>query len=213
MLQIIEKIGKKEAKCLCTVCRNEYFVKSISDAKLSSIGDLCNNCKTAIVEMGEITQSKLQAVYNYDPIKGTLTYRNNSISGKAGELATCTHSGGYTTTRINGVDHLTHRIIFMYMTGKWPNVTDHINHKRDDNRWENLRNVDNRINVLNTSLSNNSTTKINGVALHKPTGKYRAYIMVNRKQIHLGLFLTIEEAAVARKAADLLYGFHENHGK
>lgn len=213
MLQIIEKVGKTSAICICSVCAARYQVKNRYDANKSPVGDLCVDCKTAVCDMGEITQSKLQAVFNYSPNTGELTYRNTSLSGKSGELAVITHSGGYFTTRINGIDYLTHRVIHMYMTGKWPNVNDHINHNRQDNRWGNLRNVDNKINLLNTSLSKNSATKVNGVALHKPTNKYRAYVMVDRKQVHLGLFTTIEEAAAARAQADLKYGFHKNHGK
>ena len=37
--------------------------------------------------------------------------------------------------------------------------------------------------------------------------------MVNRKQIHLGLFETLQEAIDARKQADITYSFHKNHGK
>lgn len=42
--------------------------------------------------------------------------------------------------------------------------------------------------------------------------KYSANIKVNRKSINLGIFDNIEEAAAARKEANLKYGFHPNHG-
>lgn len=55
----------------------------------------------------------------------------------------------------------------------------------------------------------NSTTGITGVALwhNKKTGetKYRAHIMVHRKQIGLGLFDDIESAVQARKLAEEKY--------
>jgi hypothetical protein len=47
----------------------------------------------------------------------------------------------------------------------------------------------------------------------KTLSKYRAYIMVNRKQIHLGVYEDINDAIAARKQANIDYGFHANHGK
>lgn len=98
------------------------------------------------------------------------------------------------------------------MTGNLPEQVDHINHNRQDNRWINLREVNNTNNIKNCSLSKNSVTKINGVNLIKTTNKYRAYITVNKKQIHLGVFDDINDAIAARKQADIDYGFHVNHG-
>ena len=42
-------------------------------------------------------------------------------------------------------------------------------------------------------------------------GKYRAYIFQNYKQIHLGVYDTLEEASAARdRASILLYGEFAN---
>lgn len=53
-------------------------------------------------------------------------------------------------------------------------------------------------------VSKNSKTGIKGVSLTR-TGKYRAYLTIKRKQIHLGLFDTPEEAAQARKIGEEMY--------
>ena len=55
------------------------------------------------------------------------------------------------------------------------------------------------------ALNKNSTTGYKGVSYQKKLGTYCAYITINRKQIHLGSFLTIEEAIKARKAAEEKY--------
>lgn len=53
----------------------------------------------------------------------------------------------------------------------------------------------------------NSGTGITGVALTK-NGKYRAYISIGKRQIHLGSFDTIDDAKDARKAAEQRYFAH-----
>ena len=55
------------------------------------------------------------------------------------------------------------------------------------------------------ALNKNSTTGHKGVSYLKKTGTYRAYITINRKQIHFGNFATITEAVKARKAAEEKY--------
>ena len=44
-----------------------------------------------------------------------------------------------------------------------------------------------------------------GVSLHKETGKWRAFVTVDGKTIHLGEFVNIEEAIDARKKGELKY--------
>lgn len=54
-------------------------------------------------------------------------------------------------------------------------------------------------------VNKNSTTKVNGISFRN--GKYRAYINFKRKQYHLGVFNTLNEAVEARKAAEKeIYG-------
>lgn len=57
---------------------------------------------------------------------------------------------------------------------------------------------------LNAKVSKNSKTGVSGVSQMKD-GRYRAYITVARRQKHLGVFGTIEEAIVARKNAEEKY--------
>lgn len=90
--------------------------------------------------------------------------------------------------------------------------TDHISGNTLDNRKENLRTVTPQDNTRNSSRSKNNTSGITGVSL-KADGTYRAYITVNRKQIHLGNFSDKIRAIVARLTAEMKYGFHKNHGR
>ena len=43
------------------------------------------------------------------------------------------------------------------------------------------------------------------MSLFKPNGKYRAYIVVDGKQIHLGYFFTKEEASISYEIAKEKY--------
>lgn len=55
------------------------------------------------------------------------------------------------------------------------------------------------------SLNKNSSTGVRGVSYHKGKQKFRAYINLRRKQVSLGLYDTLEEAAAARAAAEEKY--------
>jgi len=50
----------------------------------------------------------------------------------------------------------------------------------------------------------NSTTGVRGVALHH-SGRYRAYLTLQKRQINLGVYDTLEEAKQARKAGEERY--------
>lgn len=75
---------------------------------------------------------------------------------------------------------------------------DHICHNRACVRPSHLRPVDRKRNMENLSGANaNSKTGIRGVSWDKRRGLYRATIMHNYKQVAVGRYETIEEAAEA----------------
>ena len=65
---------------------------------------------------------------------------------------------------------------------------------------------------IKQSINLRNTTGVTGVFYHKVRRKYVAQIMVDGKLIYLGTFATLEEAAEARKDADIKYKFNANHG-
>lgn len=213
MIDMIRKTGKFSAECKCGQCGNIYSVKSIYEARKSPIGHLCEPCKSIVSSIDEPDQTNLNAAFHYDPITGDLTFKTTSRSGTAGALATFAHSRGYLSVSIAGKQYLAHRIIFMMMEGYWPEHIDHINHNKADNRWANLREVQQEVNNRNMPKQTNSATGYIGVSFMKTKNKYRAYITVDSKAKHLGVFDTAEEAAAARELASIHYGYHTNHGK
>lgn len=209
-LQIVKKLSSHKAECLCIRCGNTY-VCNYYDASKSKIGNQCISCKKKWKYIEVPTQNDLNEAYRYNEITGDLTHAWNTVHSLAGELATYSHSQGYLSMYIGTKEYLAHRVIWTMKKGYWPIQIDHKDHVRSNNSWLNLREVISRENQLNTGISCNNTSSVNGVRI-LPSGKFCALIMVNRKQISLGTFDTLEEAANVRKQANIEYGFHDNHG-
>lgn len=111
-----------------------------------------------------------------------------------------TERGGIKTT------HFLHRIILERMIGHSPakgEVVDHIDNNPLNNRRSNLRLATIAENVRNSKLRSNSTSGYKGVS--KVGNRWRAYIVVNKKQINLGLYATAEEASLVYREAALKY--------
>lgn len=208
MLTVISRNGR-EATCSCTECGCE-FTTGYHDALKSRLGHLCSNCSSPSGQ--EVNQALLKKFLHYDPLTGIVTNRLIRHGCNVGDVLGVVGNTGYLRISFAGQPYLLHRLIWLYMTGTLPDKVDHLNHNKLDNSWVNLREVNNTDNSKNCSVSKNSSTKVNGVSFMKSRSKYRAYIMVARKQISLGLFANIDDAVAARKAADIKYDFHSNHG-
>ena len=109
---------------------------------------------------------------------------------------------GYILNFINGKLYREHRLIWLYVNGEMPKgILDHINRVKSDNRIENLRVVNHSENKQNTTKQINNKSGFKGVWLHKNTKKWCSSIQANKKNYHLGSFLTKEEAYEAYKNA------------
>lgn len=83
--------------------------------------------------------------------------------------------------------------------------TDHINGDGLDNRKENLRICTNAENLRNQGKQSNNTSGFKRVGWDKRNRKWAAYIRLNYKKIHLGLFPTPELAHAAYCEAAIKY--------
>ena len=92
-------------------------------------------------------------------------------------------------------DVLIHKLITKTTSEK---TVDHINRNKLDCRRENMRIADSQINSLNRDAPVNSKTGYKGVSQNGQTGKYKAYIKIDQKQIYLGCFYSAESAHEAR---------------
>ena len=89
---------------------------------------------------------------------------------------------------------------------------DHIDGVRHNNEVENLRLVSSSENSKNTSKRADNTSGSVGVYLTRAK-KWAAQIGVSKNVIPLGTFADKDDAIAARKAAEVKYGFHQNHGR
>lgn len=111
---------------------------------------------------------------------------------------------GYSATTINSKRIKLHHLLIGKPQKGY--VIDHINRDKLDNRLLNLRHVPFAKNIHNAKGQPNRSG-YKGVAHVNATGKWRAYIKPFGKQIHLGQFITKEEAArVYDEAAKKYWG-------
>ncbi len=90
---------------------------------------------------------------------------------------------------------------------------DHVDGNGLNNARFNLRAATREQNMHNAPLQSDNRSGVKGVSLHA-CGRWQATIRAHGKQHYLGLFATVEEAAVVVEAMrDRLHGQFANHGR
>ena len=182
-----------------------------------------------------VSSRVLNRILAYDPSTGLLTWRhrpnwmfkrhhytgeretfariwNSKLAGKP--AFTSINADGYNQGQIFRTLHRAHRVIYCLVEGEWPKGhIDHINGDRSDNRWENLRLVSRIENQRNSKRYKSNTSGVMGVCWYKREKRWVARIGTGKKPKVLGYFTEFEDAVAARKAAEIEYGYHKNHGR
>tara|TARA_R110000868_G_scaffold187781_9_gene430499 strand:- start:1220 stop:1726 length:507 start_codon:yes stop_codon:yes gene_type:complete len=96
-----------------------------------------------------------------------------------------------------------HRLIYFMFHGWLPEIVDHADGNPRNNRIENLRAADACKNTQNCKTPATNTSGVKGVYFHAGIGKWTASIRVNKRLTHLGTFVSILDAACARKSAEI----------
>lgn len=147
-----------------------------------------------------IDANLIKSLLEYEPSIGgscLLWKIDRGPQGKAGARAGTLHHTGYWYVMVNKKKYKAHRLIYaMFYEADPKCCVDHINGDESDNRIENLRLAprDQKDNQQNRKKQKNNTSGFHGVSKHSQTGKWRARLHVDRKEVHLGLFDTPEEA-------------------
>jgi len=135
-----------------------------------------------------ITYDRLKEILEYSPTSGL--FFSKKINNHVGAL----DEKGYIRVLADGKLYRAHRLAWLYMTGQWPqDQVDHINGNKADNRWENLRDVDQTLNMLNKHKPHhNNRSGVLGVS--ELNGKYYPRLRIDGKLVYLGSYASKVEA-------------------
>jgi len=151
---------------------------------------------------------KIKEFIDYNPNTGAMTWKK-VLSNRTKAGAKCganIDSKGYARVCFDGKQYRAHRVAWALFYNEEPrNQVDHINGNRLDNRISNLRLATNTQNSRNANISKNNTSGVTGVTYYTAAQKWMAQIMVDRKNVYLGIFLAKEDAIKARKQAEDSY--------
>lgn len=155
-----------------------------------------------------LTQKELKEVLIYDQGTGVFTrIVNRSNRWKNFNMPTGTIHPVYKYRIIQVLGRLyhAHRLAWLYVYGYFPDKDiDHVNGVRDDNRISNLREATRAQNSSNNTRAR-STNRLGVKGVTQIGDKFLAQIMVNYKNITLGLHPTVEEASEVYKEAKRKY--------
>ncbi|AUR94277.1 AP2/ERF domain protein [Vibrio phage 1.193.O._10N.286.52.C6] len=149
---------------------------------------------------------------NYTPSK-TKMFNTRWGGTEAGHLFEETCGSEVIQVRLDGKSYYMHRLIFKWVTGVEPELVDHEDGDRLNNRWRNLRNVSNAVNAKNCKLHVKNKSGHTGVSWNKGAGKWEAYIWKDSKKYNLGLHDNLQDAITIRLKKEEEFGYHPTHGK
>ena len=153
----------------------------------------------------------IQNTYKYNPETGEIVWKTK-FEGKA--TFKSKNKWGYLAGGALGKHYYAHRVAWLLHYGSWPEgPIDHINGVKSDNRIENLRVVTPEQNQKNRKRGTRNKSGAVGVYWVNRLNRWQVQIGVNGKEKHIGLFKDFDEAVVARKEAEVKYGYHKNHGR
>jgi len=156
---------------------------------------------------------QLKEFLDYNPDTGIFTWikklHRRMQDRLVGQEAGVTNSWNYyIQIRFKGHQYRAHRLAYYMHHGIDPleKLVDHIDGDKSNNKINNLRlatfsqNGTNRVN-----LPSNNTSGVIGVSWDKKPKKWKALIMINGKNKHLGYFINKEDAIKARKEGEIKY--------
>ncbi len=150
----------------------------------------------------------IQSLFDYNQDTGVLVWRERidappNWNGRYAGTIAGTIVKGHLVVRIHKSHFSAHRIIWVIMTGRWPeNDIDHEDTDGLNNRWDNLREATDSQNNFNRGPRSDNTSGFKGVPMRmtKKNGpKWIAQIRAHGKSVYIGMF---SDKDVAKAAYD-----------
>jgi len=140
----------------------------------------------------------VRELFNYDEVNGGLTRK--VLTGGCKPKRPLTGTTKYRIHNVAGVKCKESRLVYLYHNEDMDQQydIDHINNNTFDNRIENLRLVTHLENCFNRGY-------VRGFAYVARTNKWRSFIGLNRKYIHLGEYDCMLDARAAYLRAKKKY--------
>jgi hypothetical protein len=156
------------------------------------------------MEQLQISQEYVLSAFDYQD--GQLI-RKIGRKGEIGAVAGCIHKGtGYIHIKIKAKAFKAHRLIFLYHNGYLPDLIDHIDGNKLNNRIENLREASKQENCQNQKVRLTNSSGVKGVSWHQINKKWKVALCKNYKSYYFGTYEDRELAdLVAIEATDLLH--------
>jgi hypothetical protein len=153
-----------------------------------------------------LTQERLKELLSYDPISGVFTRKIKHKRCNVGDIVGVGQRNKYLQCSIDNKLYKLHRLAWLYMYDCWPSdQIDHVDHNPRNNAIANLRDVSSAQNHQNRARKTKSASGYLGVTWHKRDRRWQAYIEIKGKSIHLGQYIDLDDAIVARKRAEMIY--------
>lgn len=115
----------------------------------------------------------------------------------------------YATRNVRGAGKRRTESLHRFLMGDIPSglMVDHVNGNGLDNRRANLRVATRSENGRNRQRHSNNSSGVPGVHLNKRLGRWQAYVRLDGKLTHLGVFESLDAAVAARAdAAKRMHG-------
>lgn len=192
-------IGRKVAwNCLCD-CDTKTVVMTFNLKNGSTVSCGCYR-KEVFLNTYEIVSNEYVIGFTN---KGVSFYIDVEDYEKVKNYVWYENSEGYITT--NKKENKTISMQRFLMNPSENLQVDHIDRKEKNNRRNNLRICTNAVNAKNRGIYENNKSGYIGVWLHEKTNKWKSYITVDGKRIHLGTYINIDEAVKVRQEAEEIY--------
>lgn len=159
---------------------------------------------------------ELRRLVDYFPDTGRFVWRSRDGETRAdrifntkyaGRPAGCDSTRGYAVIKINQTSYMVHRLVWLYVTGEWPDQEiDHINKNTHDNRWVNLRAASRSENGANRGVHKNNKSGAKGVYWSESKKKWVAQAGGKKNRIITYAETMGDAVSAYKRSAVKIYG-------